>query len=75
LDDSEVRPFVTLVKNVFQQRRKTVSNTLRAFYSLSEEELSRVRDETGIDLQSRPEVLSKEAFLSLSRSVAAVRAS
>lgn len=71
----EVRPFITLVKNVFQQRRKTVHNTLRAFYSLSEESLLRIQEETGVDLQSRPEVLSKEAFLSLSRSVSAVRAS
>jgi 16S rRNA (adenine1518-N6/adenine1519-N6)-dimethyltransferase len=71
----EVRPFITLVKNVFQQRRKTVHNTLRAFYSLSEDSLVRIHEETGVDLQSRPEVLSKEAFLSLSRSVAAVRAS
>jgi 16S rRNA (adenine1518-N6/adenine1519-N6)-dimethyltransferase len=75
LGEDEVRPFITLVKNVFQQRRKTVHNTLRAFYSLSEDSLSRVGAETGIDLQSRPEALSKEAFLSLSRSVAAVRAS
>jgi 16S rRNA (adenine1518-N6/adenine1519-N6)-dimethyltransferase len=75
LVDAEVRPFVTLVKNVFQQRRKTIHNTLRAFYSLSEEALSRIHDETGVDLQARPEALSKEAFLSLSRSVAAVRAS
>lgn len=71
----EVRPFITLVKNVFQQRRKTVHNTLRAFYSLSEDSLLRIHEETGVDLQSRPEVLSKEAFLSLSRSVSAVRAS
>ncbi len=75
LDDAEIRPFIALVKNVFQQRRKTVHNTLRAFYSLSEDALVRIHDETGIDLQSRPEVLSKEAFLSLSRSVAAVRTS
>lgn len=75
LDDEEVRPFVALVKNVFQQRRKTVFNTLRAFYSLSEADLSRVGVETGIDLKSRPEALSKEAFLSLARSVSAARAS
>ena len=75
LGEDEIRPFITLVKNVFQQRRKTVHNTLRAFYSLSEDSLARVHAETGIDLQSRPEALSKEAFLSLSRSVAAVRAS
>ncbi len=71
----DVRPFITLVKNVFQQRRKTMHNTLRAFYSLSEESLVRIGAETGIDLQLRPEVLSKEAFLALSRSVSAVRTS
>ncbi len=75
LEASEIRPFIALVKNVFQQRRKTIHNTLRAFYSLSEDSLSRIGGETGIDLQSRPEVLSKEAFLSLSRSVSAARAS
>lgn len=75
LGADEMRPFVALVKNVFQQRRKTVHNTLRAFYSLSEEALERIHAETGVDLQSRPEALSKEALLSLSRSVAAVCAS
>jgi 16S rRNA (adenine1518-N6/adenine1519-N6)-dimethyltransferase len=75
LAEDEIRPFIALVKNVFQQRRKTIYNTLRAFYSLSEDSLSRIREETGIDLQSRPEALSKEAFLALSRSVTAVLAS
>lgn len=73
--EEEMRPFIALVKNVFQQRRKTVYNTLRAFYSLSEGDLARVGAETGVDLQARPEALPKEAFLRLSRSVSAVRAS
>lgn len=75
LGPDEMRPFIALVKNVFQQRRKTVHNTLRAFYSLSEESLERIGAQTGVDLQSRPEALSKEALLSLSRSVTAVCAS
>ncbi len=75
LAGDEMRPFIALVKNVFQQRRKTLHNTLRAFYELSDESLARIRDETGVDLKSRPETLSKEAFLSLSRSLTAVRAS
>jgi 16S rRNA (adenine1518-N6/adenine1519-N6)-dimethyltransferase len=75
LGDSEVRSFVTLVKNVFQQRRKTVHSTLRSFYSLSEDSLAHIGAESGVDLQLRPEALSKEAFLALSRSVNAVRAS
>jgi 16S rRNA (adenine1518-N6/adenine1519-N6)-dimethyltransferase len=75
LGEAEMRPFIALVKNVFQQRRKTIHNTLRAFYALSESSLTRIQDETGIDLQSRPETLSKEAFLSLVRALPAPRAS
>ncbi|HXV12966.1 MAG TPA: 16S rRNA (adenine(1518)-N(6)/adenine(1519)-N(6))-dimethyltransferase RsmA [Candidatus Krumholzibacteria bacterium] len=75
LAEGDMRPFIVLVKNVFQQRRKTVYSTLRSFYSLSEGALARVGAETGVDLQSRPEALSKEAFLLLSRSVSAIRAS
>ena len=75
LAPEDVRPFIELVRNLFQQRRKTVQNTLRSFYSLSEESLARVHDETGIDLQLRPEALSKEAFLALARSLPALRAS
>lgn len=65
--------FVRLVRNVFQQRRKTIHNTLRSFYQLSDDALARIGDETGIDLKSRPEMLAKEAFLSLARAVAAER--
>jgi 16S rRNA (adenine1518-N6/adenine1519-N6)-dimethyltransferase len=72
LADDEVGTFTTLVKNVFQQRRKTVHNTLRAFYSLSEEALSRIEAESGVDLTSRPEALSKEELLALARRVAGV---
>lgn len=63
----ELTPFVTLVKNVFQQRRKTLNNTLKAFYSLSQTELDKIETETGIDLGSRPEKLGKEQFLCLLR--------
>jgi 16S rRNA (adenine1518-N6/adenine1519-N6)-dimethyltransferase len=75
LEGAEMRPFVALVKNVFQQRRKTLHSTLRAFYALSEDELARVQADAGVDLQARPEALPKEAFLSLVRSLAAVRVS
>lgn len=75
LQEDEIRPFVSLVKNVFQQRRKTVQNTLKSFYSLSDDALARIQSDTGVDLQSRPEALPKEAFLSLARSVSEVRAS
>jgi 16S rRNA (adenine1518-N6/adenine1519-N6)-dimethyltransferase len=69
LNPQELGPFVTLVKNLFQQRRKTISNTLKAFYSLQEPELTGIESDTGIDLGMRPEELSKEQFLSISRSL------
>ena len=71
---TDQRPeFVRLVKNLFQQRRKTIHNTLRAFYQLPEDALMRVGEQAGVDLKSRPETLSKEAFLSLARAVEAER--
>jgi 16S rRNA (adenine1518-N6/adenine1519-N6)-dimethyltransferase len=65
----ERKHFVSLVKNLFQQRRKTIYNTLRASYSLSVPELRRLRESTGIDLDKRPEMLSKEEFLEISRTL------
>jgi len=66
-----VVPFVSLVKNLFQQRRKTIHNTLRAFYPMPEDALLRVAEAAGVDLQSRPEVLSREQFRALSRALLA----
>ncbi|HEX6944070.1 MAG TPA: 16S rRNA (adenine(1518)-N(6)/adenine(1519)-N(6))-dimethyltransferase RsmA [Gemmatimonadaceae bacterium] len=63
--------FVRLVKNLFQQRRKTIHNTLRSFYNLSDDALARIGAQTGVDLRARPEALPKESFLSLARAVAA----
>lgn len=68
----ELQPFVALVKNLFQQRRKTIQNTLRAFYSLENGALAEIHAATKIDLQCRPETLSGEDFLALSRTLAEV---
>lgn len=65
------REFVTLVKNLFQQRRKTVHNSLRSFYELGDDALARIGAATRIDLKLRPEALSKEQFLSLAHAVRA----
>ncbi len=70
MERDELPPFVTLVKNVFQQRRKTIQNTLKSFYSLSQSELDRIETEAGINLGSRPEELGKEEFLKLLRILA-----
>ncbi|HKW14367.1 MAG TPA: 16S rRNA (adenine(1518)-N(6)/adenine(1519)-N(6))-dimethyltransferase RsmA [Candidatus Krumholzibacteria bacterium] len=63
------RDFVLLVKNLFQQRRKTVHNALRSFYDLREDALARIGEATGIDLKLRPEMLSKEQFVLLAGAV------
>jgi 16S rRNA (adenine1518-N6/adenine1519-N6)-dimethyltransferase len=65
------RDFVLLVKNLFQQRRKTVHNTLRSFYELGDDALARIGGKTEIDLKLRPEMLSKEQFLALTLAVKA----
>ncbi|HEX5131282.1 MAG TPA: 16S rRNA (adenine(1518)-N(6)/adenine(1519)-N(6))-dimethyltransferase RsmA [Candidatus Krumholzibacteria bacterium] len=71
LESAEVGPFVALVKNLFQQRRKTIHNTLRAFYSLPEPVLEHAAAQSGVDLGSRPEVLTREQFRALSRALTA----
>jgi 16S rRNA A1518/A1519 N6-dimethyltransferase RsmA/KsgA/DIM1 with predicted DNA glycosylase/AP lyase activity len=63
------RDFVLLVKNLFQQRRKTVHNALRSFYGLREDALARIGAATRIDLKLRPEMLSKEQFVLLAGAV------
>lgn len=73
LSDDETGPFIALVKNLFQQRRKTIHSTLRTFYSLPEEHLARIAADAGVDLQARPESLSNHQFIALSRQVAAAQ--
>jgi len=70
----EFRAFKTLVKNVFQQRRKTLHNSIKAFYSVSVAELKQIGETSGVDLQKRPEAVSKEGFLALTRALSAVTA-
>ena len=70
LERAEVAPFVALVKNLFQQRRKTIHNTLRTFYPMPEEKVVQVAAQAGVDLQSRPESLSRDAFRALARALA-----
>ena len=69
VDGSEVGPFITLVRNVFQQRRKTIQNSLKASYSFSDAELAAIGSAAGIDLGSRPEELGKESFAALLRAM------
>ena len=72
LRPGELEPFKQLVKNLFNQRRKTIQNTLRSSYDLSDDMLREIRDKTDIDLGMRPEQLGNETFLELSRTLAEV---
>jgi 16S rRNA (adenine1518-N6/adenine1519-N6)-dimethyltransferase len=62
--------FAEMVRNLFQQRRKTIQNTMKAFYNLTNAGLDDVRAATGIVLERRPEELSKEDFFELSKALA-----
>lgn len=72
VEGAEIRRFIQFVRHVFQQRRKTLHNTIKQFYSARGAELRAIHAATGIDLGQRPEVLSKEELLRLSRAVAEV---
>lgn len=72
VDVANMRPFIALVKNLFQQRRKTIHNTIKKFYSLTESELMGIQRETDIDLARRPEELGKEQFVLLSKVVSQI---
>jgi len=73
VNDDEIADFVTLVKNLFQQRRKIIQNTLKAFYKLDNEQLNSISSSTGIDMGLRPEALDVDTFVTLYRSVARMK--
>ncbi|MBP2681691.1 MAG: rsmA [Candidatus Krumholzibacteriota bacterium] len=72
VEPGEQNDFLSLVKNLFQQRRKTIRNTLKKFYSLTESELERIGRGADVSLDKRPEELGKEAFLALSRTLSGI---
>jgi 16S rRNA (adenine1518-N6/adenine1519-N6)-dimethyltransferase len=67
-----LRRYCSLVRSVFQQRRKTLHNSMKAFYSLKASEFKEIQATTAIDLERRPEDLSKEEFVRLSQALDAV---
>ena len=69
VEPAEMIKFSRLVRNVFQQRRKTIHTTIRPFSGVSGRELRERERIRGIDFNTRPEALSKEDFLKLWRAV------
>ncbi|MFP5214207.1 MAG: 16S rRNA (adenine(1518)-N(6)/adenine(1519)-N(6))-dimethyltransferase RsmA, partial [Acidobacteriota bacterium] len=62
IEDAPPFPFLrSLVNAAFQQRRKTLQNSLRGFVK-NAELLERVLSQNGIDPKRRPETLSPEEF-------------
>ncbi len=72
VQSSELEHFTRFVKNLFQQRRKTIHNTMKTFYELSDADLKEIQSSTDVDLQQRPEALSTHAFVQLSRTLTEV---
>jgi 16S rRNA (adenine1518-N6/adenine1519-N6)-dimethyltransferase len=57
--------FRRIVRFTFQERRKTLRNTLIKFFGLGPETQSAIEVEAGIDLGRRPETLERDEFLAL----------
>ena len=70
--EDEFKRFAQLVRNLFQQRRKTIHNTIRSFYGITRGEIDDIHAATGIDLDKRPEQMTGEEFRELARSLAEV---
>jgi len=62
---SECDALVTLVKSVFNERRKVLRNTLKKFYGLDAAGLEETNLRSGIDLGRRPETLDVAEFVRL----------
>ncbi len=58
-----------LVSKAFQQRRKTLGNSLSGVFGLSVRAVIDTCEQAGIDPKRRPETLSAQEFLALARSV------
>jgi 16S rRNA A1518/A1519 N6-dimethyltransferase RsmA/KsgA/DIM1 with predicted DNA glycosylase/AP lyase activity len=72
VEPAEMIKFSRLVRNVCQQRRTPIHNTIRSSYGVSARELREMERVSGIDFNKRPEALSKEDFLKLWRAVGEV---
>ncbi len=58
-----------LISKVFQQRRKTLGNSLAGAFGLPQKVLKKACEDTAIDPGRRPETLSADEFLALGRAV------
>ena len=69
LDPGGEEKFFALVKTAFVQRRKTLSNTLTGFRGLDKGKIEDILKKAGIDPRLRPENLSVEDYIRLSKEI------
>jgi len=68
LSDEGIRWLFKLAHAAFNQKRKMLRNSLKSIFSGDEEKLSLVLAEAGIDPRQRPEALSLDDWIRLTRS-------
>ena len=69
LDESTEAALRTLTREAFGRRRKQLQRILRDAFSASLSDLERLSSMTSLDLQDRPETLSPEDFIQLTRAL------
>lgn len=69
LDESTEAALRTLTREAFGRRRKQLQRILRDAFSASPSDLERLSSMTSLDLQDRPETLSSEDFIQLTRAL------
>ena len=74
LEQEEERDLRTLTRTTFSQRRKQLQKILRTApnYELKPDIIAHIESSTGLRLEARPETLSPEQFIQLSRTLRAL---
>jgi 16S rRNA (adenine1518-N6/adenine1519-N6)-dimethyltransferase len=61
--------FTEIIKKAFSQKRKTISNSLKNFKSISKENLNKILEESGISSKERPEKLNFHQWNLLTKNI------
>lgn len=71
--DLDIPPLIRTVKAAFSRRRKQLHNALRSIAGADEDSVQEACKMSGIDPQTRAEMLGSSEFITLSRALMAVR--
>ncbi len=72
--DAEYRSFLATVKTLFGQRRKKVATLLRSLYGLTATDAAAVADRADVDIQNRPQRLTRRQWRRLAAVLTASKA-